>query len=32
MVLVMVACYTTPKYLGIGSAERNWEDAKNIKS
>ena len=32
MVLGMVACCTTSKHLGIGSAERSWGDVKHIKS
>ena len=32
MVLGMVACRTTSKHLGIGSAERSWGDVKHIKS
>ncbi len=30
-VLGFVACQTTSKYLGIGSAERSWSNVKTIK-
>ncbi len=31
-VLGFVACRTTSKRLGIGSAERSWSDVKTIKN
>ncbi len=31
-VLGFVTCRTTPKCLGIGSAEQSWSDVKTIKN